>query len=464
MPDDCPECQEQKAEAPAVPASPELQGWGAPDANGVAAAAAPSAVVPPAAAAGDVVASGGGATFVAASGMDQAMEAVEALQEEEPEARFQVVIVTSELAPYSKSGGLADVCSKLSIALSQMGHRVMTVAPAYKQYDGAQGTDIRKTFNLYGFGTEVHYLHKWRNTSQDDPEMGVDEVFVQNQCCFERAGMYGDPGSHDYFDNLYRFAILCWAALEAPLVLPAATPFGERVVFIANDWQTGLLPLILTSHYRRWRCYGPARCLFVVHNMGYHGNFPNPLMYNYDLPDPRDTPKWDLQDIGLKVRVTAHACRSQLPAAPCCLPCPLGPALDAHFFAAETCIQPTCALPKLREHIETRGRADMRACSLASPLARTRSLVVVDTVVFAQRPPVLRSISASRMRVPSPAVHTVTACVCWVSRDYRRTMRTTTATSTFSRSVCVQVLMRVDNSVFVWACVLVTLSKHVRGF
>ena len=56
--------------------------------------------------------------------------------------------------------------------------------------------------------------------------------------------------------------------------------------------QTGLLPLLLTSHYRRWRVFGPARCLFVIHNMGYHGNFPNPLMYNYNLPDPRDTPKW----------------------------------------------------------------------------------------------------------------------------------------------------------------------------
>jgi len=130
--------------------------------------------------------------------------------------------------------------------------------------------------------------------------MGVDQVFVQNQACFERAGMYGDPGSWDYFDNLYRFAVLCWAALEAPLVLPASAPFGEKVVFIANDWQTGLVPLLLTSHYRRWRCYGPARCLFVIHNMGYHGNFPNPLMYNYDLEDPRETPKWHLTDLGLK--------------------------------------------------------------------------------------------------------------------------------------------------------------------
>jgi len=50
---------------------------------------------------------------------------------EEEDKRFRVVIVTSELAPYSKSGGLADVCSKLSVALSQMGHRVMTVETCF---------------------------------------------------------------------------------------------------------------------------------------------------------------------------------------------------------------------------------------------------------------------------------------------------------------------------------------------
>ena len=93
-----------------------------------------------------------------------------------------------------------------------------------------------------------------------------------------RAGAvrYGDPGGHDYFDNLFRFALLSWAGLEAPLLLPTVAPFGERVVFVANDWQTGLVPLILTSHYRRWRVYGPARSVCVVHNMGYQGDFPNP--------------------------------------------------------------------------------------------------------------------------------------------------------------------------------------------
>jgi hypothetical protein len=46
--------------------------------------------------------------------------------------RYNVVIASSEVSPYSKSGGLADVAAKLSVALSQLGHRVMTVAPSYR--------------------------------------------------------------------------------------------------------------------------------------------------------------------------------------------------------------------------------------------------------------------------------------------------------------------------------------------
>jgi len=226
---------------------------------------------------------------------------IEQLSKDEDQ-QLRVVIISSEVAPFSKSGGLADVASKLSIALSQKGHRVMTVSPAYKgNYEGAVATEVRKKFTLYGNAHDVHYTHLWRPTDPtgEDETMGVDHVFVQNHN-FERAGMYGDPGGYDYFDNLFRFALLSWAGVEAPLLLPTIAPFGERVVFVANDWQTGLVPLILTSHYRRWRVFGPARCLFVIHNMGYHGNFPNPQMYNYDLPDPRLTPKWSFCDLGLR--------------------------------------------------------------------------------------------------------------------------------------------------------------------
>jgi hypothetical protein len=69
-----------------------------------------------------------------------------------------------------------------------------------------------------------------------------------------RAGM-------DYGDNLFRMALFAWAALEAPLVVPCGgVPFGEDVVFLANDWQAGFVPLVLTSHYRRYKVYSKARC------------------------------------------------------------------------------------------------------------------------------------------------------------------------------------------------------------
>ena len=47
--------------------------------------------------------------------------------------------------------------------------------------------------------------------------------------------------------------------------------YGDDVVFLVNDWMVGLVPLIMTSHYRRYNCYANARTIFDIHNMGYCG-------------------------------------------------------------------------------------------------------------------------------------------------------------------------------------------------
>mmetsp|Transcript_28839 Transcript_28839/g.65344 ORF Transcript_28839/g.65344 Transcript_28839/m.65344 type:complete len:655 (-) Transcript_28839:258-2222(-) len=186
--------------------------------------------------------------------------------------RLNVVIVSSEISPYSKSGGLADVADKLGVALAKLGHRVMTVAPMYRQYEGVEPTGVKRTFGLWDTGHTVEYCHKYELVGKDK---GVDHVFVKHGS-FERKGMYGEGGM-DYGDNLFRFALFAWASLEAPLVVPCGgIPYGEDVVFLANDWQAGFVPLILTSHYRRYKVYSKARCVFDIHNMGYQGPFPNP--------------------------------------------------------------------------------------------------------------------------------------------------------------------------------------------
>lgn len=199
----------------------------------------------------------------------QAEPAVGTLPEGE---RLNIVVISSEISPYSKSGGLADVANKLSAALSRIGHRVMTIAPMYKKYPGIETTGVKRTFGLFETGHTVEYCHGWEETG---PEKGVDHLFVKHPC-FERNGMYGEDGM-DYGDNLFRMALFAWAALEAPMVVPCGgVPFGEDVVFLANDWQAGFVPLVLTSHYRRYKVYSKARCIFDIHNMGYQGPFPNP--------------------------------------------------------------------------------------------------------------------------------------------------------------------------------------------
>ena len=181
--------------------------------------------------------------------------ALEALDENaekyEDFKRHNVVLVASEHAAYAKTGGLADVVDKLSLALALRGHRVMTIIPMYGSYEGAVPTGIHRGFGLFGQGHTIQYFHKWHPLGKDrwGNDTGVDHVFVDHPC-FHRPGMYGEWGK-DYEDNLMRFALFSWAAIEAPLCVPGEVPFGDDVIYVANDWQTGLVPLILTSHYRR---------------------------------------------------------------------------------------------------------------------------------------------------------------------------------------------------------------------
>jgi len=228
---------------------------------------------------------------------EQAQDRVTAALEEiegknKKHKKLSIILVSSEVARFAKSGGLADVADKLALALAKRGHRVMTVMPMYGYYEGAVQTGIKRDFYLWGGTHNVEYWHKWEPCGVDDEgnATGVDRVFVDHPC-YHRPGMYGEWGM-DYGDNLFRFALFSWASLEAALCVPAICPFGEDVTFIANDWQSGLVPLILASNYRRWRVFNQARSIFVVHNMGYHGVYPNPPTW--------DSPKFSFTDLGLR--------------------------------------------------------------------------------------------------------------------------------------------------------------------
>lgn len=191
---------------------------------------------------------------------------------------MNIVVAAAEVAPWSKTGGLGDVCGALPQALAGRGHRVMTVSPRYKEYPDAWDTGVRARVHLYGAAHEVRFFHCLK--------AGVHNVFIDHPC-FQRSGIYGDS-SGAYADNLFRFALLSRAVPEAATLLPlagggAGAGMGEQVLFHANDWHTGLLPVYLHATWKSAGRFRGSACTIGLHNLGHQGSQPAHEFAGLDL-------------------------------------------------------------------------------------------------------------------------------------------------------------------------------------
>ncbi|KAK7350982.1 hypothetical protein VNO77_10089 [Canavalia gladiata] len=212
----------------------------------------------------------------------------EDIEEEKSQTRvsYNIVFVTAEAAPYSKTGGLADVCGSLPIALAARGHRVMVISPRYIHGDSEDdklsgAVDLDRCIKLYCFGgtQEVGFFHEYRQ--------GVDWVFVDHPSFHRPGNPYGDKFG-TFGDNQFRFTLLCHAACEAPLVLPlGGFTYGESCLFLVNDWHASLVPVLLAAKYRPHGVYKDARSILVIHNIAHQGVEPAITYSNLGLP-----PEW----------------------------------------------------------------------------------------------------------------------------------------------------------------------------
>ena len=181
---------------------------------------------------------------------------------------MHVAFVTSEMVPYVKTGGLADVSGALPKALVKLGHRVTVVLPRYRQvpfppgeFAGSVHVPVDAISRSAGF---------YRSLRDD----GVEVVFVEHPPFYDRDALYGDYG-----DNALRFAFLSRAALEY---------FRSRAerpdVFHAHDWQTGLVPVYLKAFYWDDPTLYRSPCLFTIHNVAYQGIFGSDVVSSLGLP------------------------------------------------------------------------------------------------------------------------------------------------------------------------------------
>jgi starch synthase len=195
---------------------------------------------------------------------------------------MKVWFLASEVAPFAKTGGLADVTGSLPAALNKEGVTVSVCLPLYREVEDHH-LPLKKVFSglTVPFGGRSMSCDVLTTTTPS----GVPTYFFKREDLFNRPNLYA-TSEGDYYDNLERFAFFSRAALCF------ARERGEHLdVIHAHDWQTGLVPAYLKTVYLRDSFFSSTRSVFTIHNIGYQGVFPADKLSACGLPPDEFTPE-----------------------------------------------------------------------------------------------------------------------------------------------------------------------------
>ena len=178
----------------------------------------------------------------------------------------RILMITSEAAPFAKTGGLADVLGALPPALAKLGEEVAVLMPLYASvplhgstYGSARIADaMRLAVGPNAFTVAIDEVKR----------EGVRYLFLDCPPLYGRPGIYSDEAGAAYIDNHIRFALLNEAALE----------IGRSIfrpdIFHAHDWPGGLLAPYLRENFGADPDFAGVKTVITIHNLGYQGNFP----------------------------------------------------------------------------------------------------------------------------------------------------------------------------------------------
>ena len=193
--------------------------------------------------------------------------------------KLAVCLLAAEVAPLSKTGGLADVAGALAKYLRADGHDVRLFTPLYSSIDRAalaarpvpalQQVPLALGTHRYVFSVLEAAL----------PGGGGAPVFlIDCPALYARASLYtSDPDEHLRFIAMTRAVFVSCARLE-----------WAAQIFHCNDWHTAFAPLFLRTEYGREALFAGARTVLTIHNIGYQGIFPAADVADLSLP-PGDT-------------------------------------------------------------------------------------------------------------------------------------------------------------------------------
>ncbi|HEX3846068.1 MAG TPA: glycogen synthase [Steroidobacteraceae bacterium] len=177
---------------------------------------------------------------------------------------LKLCLLSSEIQPYAKTGGLADVAGALVKSVRALGHEVHAFMPLYAQVRAAHPelAPVLGLLNLpVGIGAS-EYRFSVRTASYPGTDAAV--YFIDCPELYDRASLYTtDPDEHR------RFLLFTRAALETCRRLDWSPD-----ILHCNDWHTAFAPLYLKTVYAADPLLRRSRSVLTIHNIGYQGVMP----------------------------------------------------------------------------------------------------------------------------------------------------------------------------------------------
>ena len=176
------------------------------------------------------------------------------------------MFISSEVEPYSKTGGLGDVSGALPARLQALGHDVTVVTPLYTSVKEG-GHRLHRAYEAIAVPAAGN--HEFAAYLAEDGRTW----FVDFPSLYDRGALYTNDA-----DEHLRFLFLNHAAVE----LCRRRDWAPAIAH-GNDWQSGMLPLYLKSIYADDPLFTSTKSVFTIHNLGYQGVFGSSILPDLSL-------------------------------------------------------------------------------------------------------------------------------------------------------------------------------------
>jgi starch synthase len=195
---------------------------------------------------------------------------------------MSILFVSSEVVPFAKTGGLADVSAALPQVVRELGHDIRIIMPKFAAVSDRKFKihDIKRLTDMPIHLGERTFLASVKSSFLTNIKTKVQVYFLSNEQLYCRSDLYTDPKTKIAWpDNDDRFMFFCRGVIETLILLG-----WKPDIIHLNDWQTGLIAALLKTEYADEPLFKNTKVVFTVHNAAYQGIFPKESFVKTGLP------------------------------------------------------------------------------------------------------------------------------------------------------------------------------------